>query len=199
MVNFALTNLHCFKNDNNLCETVRLKKYITMKRIKLGMLCLWLSLSMSAQNYHTINSEEIEKCKTPQAIAWNFVMSIINQDYYRMESLCDKVFLNELQEEMKQVGASSYYQFFTEDIVHDIVGMRPVMREGWRLVCTDEYFHDLSRYNIDDYYKSLQACSVSFNCMKDNQIYSWQSDAHDTTARVILVYKDDKWQVVGFK
>ena len=171
-----------------------------MKRIKLGILCLCLSLGIAAQNYHSLSSSEIEECKTPQAIAWNFVMSIINQDYYRMESLCDKLFLNDLQEWMKQAGVTSYYQFFTEDKVHDIVGMRPVMREGWRLVCDDEYFHDLSDYSVDEYYKSLQACSIHFNCMKNNQLYSWQSDRkHDTTARVILVYKDDKWQVIGFK
>ncbi len=171
-----------------------------MKRFTFMLFCLFLSLGIVAQSYHSLNSDEIKECKTPQAIAWNFVMSIVNQDYYRMEPLCDRLFLKELHDWMKEEGVSSYNQLFTEEKVHDIVGIRPVMREGWRLVCADEYYYDLSGYAIDDDYKSLQACSVSFNCMKDNQIYSWQSNKeHDTTARVILVYKDEKWQVIGFK
>lgn len=171
-----------------------------MKRFNLALFCLFLSLGIVAQSYHSLNSDEINECKTPQAIAWNFVMSVINQDYYQMESLCDRLFLKELHDWMKEEGVSSYNQLFTEEKIHDIVGMRPVMREGWRLVCEDEYYHDLSGYDIDDDYKKLQACSVRFNCMKDNQIYSWQSNTeHDTTARVILVYKGDKWHVIGFK
>lgn len=170
-----------------------------MKKL-VTLVLLSLTLNLVAQEYNALSISEIRDNKTPKAVAWNFVMSIINQDYYQMESLSDALFINEINNWMKEIGTTSYYQLFKEEIIHDIVGMRPVMRDGWRLVCSEEYYHDLSNYGVDESYMGLQACSVSFNCMKDGQIYSWQSNTeHDTTARVILIYKENKWKVLGFK
>ena len=171
-----------------------------MKKITLGLFCLFLSLGIAAQEYHSLSSGEIAECKSPQAVAWNFVMSIVNEDYARMESLCEKAYVNEMREWMRADGIASYSQIYTEEVIHDICGMRPVLREGWQLVCDDEYYHDVARYDRDGSYNGLKGCSVSFDCMKDGQIYSWSDNReHDTTARVILVNKDNKWQVIGFK
>lgn len=51
-------------------------------------------MGLSAQTFRTLPDDEIEACETPQAVAWNFVESILRQDYARMESLTDSLALH---------------------------------------------------------------------------------------------------------
>lgn len=152
------------------------------------------------QAFYVLSDQEIKECKTPSAVAWNFVMSIVDQDYTRMESLTDSLLISDFETMMKENNISSYKDFFTEEVINDISGMRPILREGWQLVCDDGWYVDFSDDDIDEYYKTLQGYTLHFDCMKNGEMYSLQPvREHDATARVILVYNKGKWLVIGFK
>jgi hypothetical protein len=156
-----------------------------------------------AQNIERLSTREIEECATPRSVAYNFVMSIINQDYERMKTLMTWQFM--LQEiDLKQEGLSWAKLYSSSEYVHDIVEMRPVVQAGYSVVITNSYVLDTDNYftvyGEKNPYSGLDAFSVSFNCAdaQDN-IYDGKYGDYDTTARILLVKQDGKWKVFGFK
>lgn len=173
-------------------------------KTKIFALCAFLLVTTSIfgqLNYHSLSQSEIDECKTPQSVAWNFVMSIIENDYNRMNELTSDSFKQIIQEMMEQVGVKTFKEFFTEKNIHDICGMRPVLKKGYHLVCTDEYYHEIENNDKTDELYGIQVCDVHFDCSnKKGELYSESSKRqHDTTARVILAFINEKWQVIGFK
>lgn len=159
-------------------------------------LLLVLPLGLSAQTFRMLSDNEIEACETPQAVAWNFVESILGQDYARMESLTDSLALYFLKTKMEKMN-SSYEQLFVH-YLDGIVEVRNQMTKGWRLVCDEGSYHDLSNMSLDESYPSLQACSVTFDLMKKGKSFS-QKRKCGAVARVTVIQKDGKWQVLNIK
>ena len=153
-----------------------------------------------ARAFHVLDDKNIAECKSPQAVAWNFVMSVVNNDYDRMVSLADSSLVSGLDSMMKGEKLTSYKELFTEEYIDDISGMRPILQEGWQLVCDNGEYIDFSDYAVEDYYKKLKGFTIHFDCMKNGEMYSLQLvRKHDATVRVILVYIEDQWKVTGFK
>jgi len=154
----------------------------------------------NAQNIERLSEQEINACETPHSVAYNFVMSIINQDYTKMESLMTSEYLNEMKEGLKKEGIT-WAKLFSSEYVHDIVEMRPVIKIGYSVVITDFYVTDTDKfygmYGEKSPYSGMPAFSVFFNCA-DSQDNIYFGD-YDTTARILLVEKNGKWQVFAFK
>lgn len=167
-----------------------------MKRV-ITFLLLCLTMSLVAQNYKTLSLQEIRDCKSPEAVAWNFVVSVLLNQYDVMESLSSPDLVADLHSMMSEYKSTNYTQIFTEQRMHDIVGIRPILHEGYHLVCSDPYYHSLDGYTDLDGYTENQACSVRFDCV-DNYGNHYAGE-HDADCRVILIHTDNKWVVRGFK
>ncbi|MCR4665225.1 MAG: hypothetical protein K5660_07655 [Paludibacteraceae bacterium] len=168
-------------------------------KIFLVAICTFCAITSAAQNYHFLSNEEINECKSPQAVAWNFVMSVINCDYQRMLDFVDPSFTKMIDDYyFNELGLKSYSEVFTEGRIQDICGMRPLLKEGYQIACSDEYYHKMNFTDVEESYKDIPTCSVRFVCVDVyGQFYS--GNEHDADARVILVFKDNKWRVFSFK
>lgn len=158
---------------------------------------LVLPLGLSAQTFRVLPDDEIEACETPQAVAWNFVESILGQDYARMESLTDSLALHFLKTKMEKMNSSSYEQLFVY-YLGGIVEVRKQMTQGWKLVCDEGSYHDLSNLSVDESYQSLRACSVTFDLMKKGERYAQKRNL-EAVVRVTVIQKNGKWQVLNIK
>lgn len=158
---------------------------------------LVLPLGLSAQTFRALPDDEIEACETPQAVAWNFVESILGQDYARMESLTDSLALHFLKTKMEKMNSSSYEQLFVY-YLGGIVEVRKQMTQGWKLVCDEGSYHDLSNLSVDESYQSLRACSVTFDLMKKGKRYAQKRNL-EAVVRVTVIQKNGKWQVLNIK
>lgn len=157
-------------------------------------------LLISAQTIERLSKSEISENETPRAVAYNFVLSIINEDYLKMYSLMTAEFRSDLNTALVSENMSCS-QLFSPDNMHDIVGMRPVVKMGYDVVITNSWIlnqNDVARYSEN--YVGLPAFSVSFNCVDAyNNFYDDTYGAYDTTARVLLVKQEGEWKVFGFK
>lgn len=171
-----------------------------MKKAIILTAMLIASLNILAQS-RTLSNTEIVECKTPESVAWNFVMSIVNEDYSKMEKLTSPHFLSELYSWSWDSGLS-FSEMFTEENLHDISGMRPLLTAQpqkyflsitWTQTTTLEY-----TYSSGKSYSNLKGYSVSFNCVDSYGNY-YSGNDHDTSARVVLVYLDNAWRVAYFK
>ena len=159
-------------------------------------LLLVLPLGLSAQTFRVLPDDEIEACETPQAVAWNFVESILGQDYARMESLTDSLALHFLKTKMEKMN-SSYEQLFVH-YLDGIVEVREQMTQGWKLVCDEGSYHDLSNLSVDESYQSLRACSVTFDLMKKGKRYAQERNL-EAVVRVTVIQENGKWRVLNIK
>lgn len=159
-------------------------------------LLIVLPLGLSAQTFRTLPDDDIEACETPQAVAWNFVESILGQDYARMESLTDSLALHFLKTKMEKMN-SSYEQLFVH-YLEGIVEVRKQMTKGWSLVCDEGSYHDPSNLSVDESYQSLRACSVTFDLMKKGERYAQKRNL-GAVVRVTVIQKDRKWKVLNIK
>ncbi len=107
-----------------------------MKKIGLIILLIMCAKIMNAQ---ILSTDEISECKTVQAVAWNFVMSIVEEDYDLMEKLMAPDYKKDLKNSMLKAGNSSYKELFTPKYLHDIVGMRSLLKNGYQLTITQVY------------------------------------------------------------
>ena len=160
-------------------------------------LLIVLPLGLSAQTFRTLPDDDIEACETPQAVAWNFVESILGQDYARMESLTDSLALHLMKTKMEKMNFSSYEQLFVH-YLEGIVEVRKQMTKGWSLVCDEGSYHDLSNLSVDESYQSLRACSVTFDLMKKGERYAQKRNL-GAVVRVTVIQKDRKWKVLNIK
>lgn len=182
-----------------------------MKKTVLILSVFFCSFGGNAQQIVRLNPNEIETNETPQAVAYNFVMSIINEDYDMTRGLITPYFQGMIDrwayeagvpEEEIMSGKTVERLFSGEYFMNDIMGMRPVIKKGYDLVITDSFEEDLSRYFSDDEnpYEGYRAYSVSFTCAdaKDN-IYDGKYGEYDITTRVVLLYQHGRWMVLFFK
>ncbi len=175
-----------------------------MKNVFLILSVFLCSYCCFAQQIERLSKREIEENESHRAVAYNFVTSIIEQDYVRMNMLVTDSFRAELQEWQKMDGVEELNELFTPDHMHDIVDMRPVVNMGYDVVLYDSWILDTDlffyRYGEPNPYEGLPAYSVSFTCAdSNNEIYDGSCGKYDVTARVLLVEIDDHWKVFGFK
>lgn len=160
-----------------------------MKKTFLFLSIFFLSFLTHAQQITRLTQSEIKANETPQAVAYNFVHSIVVKDYTTMAKLCTSEFYAELNKWAESEGVA-LSKLFTSQYMHDVVGMRPVIASGYSIVITDQW--KLDPYN------GQPAYSVSFNCADaNNNLYD--EGEYDTTTRVLLVKKDGQWKVYRFK
>ena len=161
-------------------------------------------LYVHAQQIERLSKSEIEANETPQAVAYNFAMSIINKDYPKMFELATPEYKTIVQEDMKEFEAATVEQFFSDETFDaDIVGMRHVMEKGgYEVAVEDVYETDISLFFQDgaNPFEGLPSICVKLLCVDaDNNPYVRAKGDYDSNASVYLVKKDGVWRVLTFK
>lgn len=168
-----------------------------MKRVILVLTIFLCSSIGVAQKAERLSRNEINANETPRAVAYNFVISIIEEDYVTMTKLMTSECLADLIEEMREDKLTFSEYFSSDNDVHDIVEMRPVVRMGYQLV-----IDDMGVLNSNDYSanRDVPMCYVSFDCVDaNNKYYDGTYGKYDTTVDVYLVKQNGIWKVFEFK
>lgn len=140
---------------------------------------------------------EIEECRTAESVAQNFITSIVEKQWTKMEQLMAPLYKYQLRQDMNSEGIYDYNQVFSSEYIHDISDMRPLLAMGYRLVITNVYTMVHGQYSNNIPYKGWNAISVCFYCDQGNS--SYKNTQYDSSARIILVQIDGNWRVAGFK
>lgn len=157
---------------------------------------MFCSAFANAQNFEKLSTKEINENKTPRAIAYNFIKTIIDEDYqtmlqYTSQSLKDDIYSMMADENI------SISQLFSNDqnYIHDIVDMRPFIKNGngeWVIV--GEGVFDCP---FEGPYKGLPLNYVDFECVNTKQ--TALINQGDSNVEIYLMKADGKWKIFGFK
>ena len=153
-----------------------------------------------AQNIERLNKAEIEANETPRAVAYNFVTSIITENYAQTVELMTLGLFFELMPDLFGEGIP-INQLFSTEYMHDIVEMRPVVKLGYEVVIvasrdidSKEFFEEGSKY------RGQPAYAFKFDCVDaNNKLYDGSHGQYDTDVTVGVVIEEGKWKVFGFK
>jgi hypothetical protein len=141
-----------------------------------------------------VSSDNLKTQTNPRTVAYDFVLAIVNENYNKMKSLMTAEYKLTLEEGLRERNLT-VEEYFQEEYIHDIVGMRPAVKQGYSIIITKSSDIDAATYNPE--LSGLPAKSVSFDCAdSENNLYNGEGD---TNARVLLVYENEKWKVFGFK
>ena len=107
-----------------------------MKKAIVVFTVIFCSYVCCAQQILRLNQEEIKANETPQAVAYNFVKSIIFEDYANAVELMSLDYFFELMPTLfvEQVPID---RLFSSEYTHKIVDMRPVVNLGYEVAITE--------------------------------------------------------------
>lgn len=147
-------------------------------------------------SFTRLNSSEIIECKTYNAVAYNFVYSVIFRDYKAAKKLVSGTAYNDFWG-----GDAGFVNLLESEEIHDIIDMRKIITLGYLPVITySGDWLDLSMYfddNEPNPYKGMPAVNVRFDCV--NAIGEFYNDEYDSTVRVMMIYENGEWKVFSFK
>ena len=152
-----------------------------------------------AQTIERLSQIEIDSCDTPRAVAYNFVMSIVNEEYSQTVKLMSLEYFYQMMQPLFFEGIP-INQLFSTAYTHKIVDMRPVVKMGYDVVVTNSCAIDTDNESDKYRYKGQPAYYVSFNCANNkNKFYNGSKGKYDTAVTVTVVEEDGKWKVLGFE
>lgn len=169
-----------------------------MKRtISILVMTFVLSLFANAQP-RALSVLEISQSKTPESVAWNFIMSIASGNYQKMEILLSPYLKNELQQCLEE-NKLTYSTYFTDKYSNEFSEMCSLINtepQKYLLAITDA-----KTIAVDEKYGNespdQMGYSVSFDC---TDIYgNIYSGNQDSDACVVLVFVNDAWRVAYYE
>lgn len=171
-----------------------------MKKAIVVFTVIFCSYVCCAQQILRLNQEEIKANETPQAVAYNFVKSIIFEDYANAVELMSLDYFFELMPTLfvEQVPID---RLFSSEYTHKIVDMRPVVNLGYEVAITETQLLDPNEFfDEDSKYRAEPAYFISFCCADDKgHLYDGKHGKYDTDVKVMIVREDDVWKVNGFE
>lgn len=167
-----------------------------MKKLHFLIICILFGINMSYAQ-RVLPASEIEECRTAESVSWNFITSIVEKQWNKMENLMTPWFKYQLRQDMNGEGLNDYNQVFSSEHIHDITDMRQLLAMGYNLVITNVYTMVLDKYKNSNNLPYKDAISVCFYCDRGNS--SYENTQYDPDTRIILVYIDGNWKVAGFK
>lgn len=171
-----------------------------MRKCFLFFLVLFFSCGGFAQHIDRLNKAEIDVNETPHAVAYNFVTSIITEDYTQTMALMTSGLFFELMPDLLGEGVT-INQLFSTEYMHDVVDMRPVVKLGYEVVIVASLaFNSVEYFEEDSKYRGQTAYGFKFDCADaNNKLYDGSQGQYDTDVTVMVVKEDGKWKVLGFK
>ena len=167
-----------------------------MKRIVYFLSILVSVFTVNAQTYERLSEEEIAASESYKAVAYNFVYAFINRDTDKLKELIDSTAYNHVFG-----GDDGVKAILQSNNIHDIADMRHIISLGYYPVVTLCNELDLSPYfNHFNPYVGCEAMNVRFDCVSANgEFFSRNLGDFDSDVRVMLVFVNNKWRIVGFK
>lgn len=158
-----------------------------------------LANGKQSQNIERLSQAEIDSCDTPRAAAYNFVMSIVVENYSQTVKLMSlDLFYEYMQTAIMQMIPNS--ELFSTKYMHKIVDMRPVVKMGYDVVITDVKAVDSTNIEESVEFRGKPGCIVSFDCANaKNKLYDGSKGDYDTSVKVYVVEEKEEWRVLGFK
>lgn len=138
--------------------------------------------------------KEIKKSRTPEAIAYNFVMAIYNRDYNNAAKYMTK----ESARDWRSVPVETFDSIFSAPGKLNIQGWKEGVEQGYEVAVT--YVYDETRHNyLQTMLKVYVECvpSSQIDEMGFQDIERWNNG--ETNVKVLLVPENGKWRVYGFK
>lgn len=172
-----------------------------MRRILFVTSIIFACVSCIAQqSIERLSPAEISENSTPKVVAYNFVTSVIEENYHTTVELMTLGYFFELMPDLFGEGIP-INQLFSPEYMHDIVDMRPVVKLGYEVVIvasqdidSEEYFEEGSKY------RGQSAYAFKFDCADaNNKFYDGSQGQYDTDVTVMVVKEVGKWKVFGFK
>lgn len=147
-----------------------------------------------------LSYEEITQSRTPYAVAYNYIMAILAEDYPKMLSYMSdegKVSLGYLMGEAeREFGIQSYHDLYSwEGSKFDILSWKRCLQNGYEV--TALYVQD------EGIYEGKEHMRVYIHCVPSDEInirgFQDITRCNSTNPKVILVKENGKWMVLGFK
>lgn len=171
-----------------------------MKKLILILALFGCSYCSHSQQIVRLNQSEISENKTPSAVAYNFVTSIIEEDYAKAVELMSTRYFFELMPALIMDGIP-INQLFSTAYTHEIVDMRPVVELGYNVVITERHPID-SKTDKEkaSEFDGLPAYSISFGCADaNNKFYDGSHGKYDVETTVFLIQEEGEWKIFGFE
>lgn len=166
-----------------------------------------------------ISPQELAQCKTPEAIAYNYVIAILNKDYTRATSYMIKEFAQKWHE----AGTNALNNLFSTPGKLNIHGWEPALASGYEVaiayVQDDWYYEENDSMNCDPdqvvkdgmiYLPGENKPRIGINVKKIYVTCSPSSEINhvrfqnitrygNTNVKVSLRKVNGVWKVMGFK
>ena len=148
-----------------------------------------------------LSYEEITQSRTPSAVAYNYIMAILAEDYQKMLSYMSddgKVSLGYLMcEADKEAGIQSYHALYSfEGSKYNILAWLSCIGNGYEVV-------PLYVQDMDDYYDGKESLGVYIHCVPTNEIgvqgFQDITRCNEINPKVMLTKENGKWMVLGLK
>lgn len=172
-----------------------------MKKILIVIATLFFYMSVAASSPNPIvnrlSAQEVAQCRTPAAVAYNFVMAALDKDYDRMYSYMAKDGPEYLRYEMEKYEVTSLNALFSLEGKLHIFGWRPALYDGYEVAVL--YVQDEGETDGVSYRKVYIGCvpssQIGIAGFQDIERY----DRYETNVKVIVVTENGRWRVLGFK
>ena len=80
-----------------------------MKKLQFLLICILFGINMSYAQ-RVLPASEIEECRTAESVAWNFITSIVEKQWNKMEQLMAPLYKYQLRQDMNSEGYSEWPQ-----------------------------------------------------------------------------------------
>ncbi len=189
--------------------------------IVLVMFCNAIAIAQSYPNpiVKRLSPQEVATCKTPAAIAYNYVIAILNKDYTRAASFMTR----ELALEWRKAGVSELNKTFSTPGKLNIHGWEPALSQGYEVIVAyvqDDWYYEENGsmyWDPDQVVKDgmihikgeseprvgINVKKVYVTCSPSSEIghVGFQDITRygDTNVKVLLQKFKGVWKVLGFK
>lgn len=160
----------------------------------LAAFCNVIAIAQSSPNpvVKRLSQQEIASCKTPAALAYNYVLAILNRDYNRAMSYMTA----ETAQKWREVGTSVLDKEFSTPGKLNIHGWKPALSEGYEIAVL--YIQDEGEYEGQMVKKIYVGCvpssEINVSGFQDITRYDYE-----TNVKVLVLSTGRGWKVAGFK
>lgn len=150
-------------------------------------------------------TEEPSQTESPEKeaareAAYQFVMNIVNENYAEAVKSMTLEYFFQLMPGLFGEGIPIEV-LFSSEYTHNMVDMRPVVKQGYEVQAVDCSAFDTKTYFQEGTkYRGQPAYSVTFDCFDaNNKKYDGSQGQYDTDVTVRVVKEEGVWKIFGFE
>lgn len=146
-----------------------------------------------------VPKKEIAANITPRAVAYNYIMAILNEDYSKMFSYMSswgREWTDYVMAEMyAEYGIRTYHELFSlQDSKYNVLGWKPYLKKGYEVAVL--YVQDISMFDEEEVF-------VYVHCVPSDEINIYSvhgiTVCNEAHPKIIVRKEDGVWKVDGIK